>query len=186
MTQREVMTEMERMYRAGRHDIPDTAYDTMRVSFDLYDSLDDFNVQAALAGDPAIMRSMLTVAGDLYEALRMAVLTLNNCAAAVIATANDYAQSDEQAKADFERLDRSLKDWSSSPSAPPPEIKDPEAPGASTTVTTGEDNRGEPIEKDKTIPSTPQPVTPGDDHQKHDEQESESEREYQRRQRSGQ
>jgi hypothetical protein len=170
-------TNIERMYNAGKNDIPNAAYKLSGISGHLYDHLQTFNKQAALAGDPAIMTSMLQVGGDLYDVLRDGVTSLNNCADALIRTADDFVRTDEDARDDYRNMDKDLKD------APlpedkvvPPELKDPEEPGATTT---GPRGSGEET------PSTPDPEKPGDDAETRKEQEEGSEEAHEREKRHG-
>jgi hypothetical protein len=180
-------TDIERMYRAGKTDIPNAADRLSRISTLLFQHLQTLNGQAALAGDPAIMRSMLEVGGDLYDVLRGGVVSLNHCASAVIKTADDYVRTDADARRDFARLDPDLKGAPLPHGAtPPPELRDPEAPGA--TVPAGrpdgipdDDTNGGTV----TIPSTPDPVDPDVDAKKRDEAEDRSEYEHEREKRRG-
>ena len=110
MGEPEMMTSMEAMYRAGRQEIPHEAEQIQKISRDLYDVIDIVNVESAHAGDPKILVDMLTIGGDLYDVLRAAVVTsLNNCATAVILTADDYRETDDQAASDYKNMDDSLK-----------------------------------------------------------------------------
>jgi len=180
-------TDIERMYRAGKTDIPNAADRLSGISTLLHHHLQTFNAQAALAGDPAIMRSMLEVGGDLYDVLRGGVVSLNNCAGAVIKTADDYVRTDADARADFARMDRDLKGAPLPKDAtPPPKLEDPEAPGA--TVPAGrpdgipdDDQNGGTV----TIPSTPDPVDPEVDAREREEAEENSEFEHEREKRRG-
>ena len=109
MGEPEMMTSMEAMYRAGRQEIPHEAEQIQKISRDLYDVIDIVNVESAHAGDPKILVDMLTIGGDLYDVLRAAVTSLNNCATAVILTADDYRETDDQAASDYKNMDDSLK-----------------------------------------------------------------------------
>ncbi|WP_154402584.1 hypothetical protein [Nocardioides speluncae] len=174
---------MERLYRAGREEIPQEAEHIQTISRDLFDVIDIVNVQSARAGDPAILVDMLTIGGDLYDVLRDAVTSLNNCAAAVIATADDFRRTDEDAASDYDKMSDSLKGSQPLPVSAPPEIKDPEAEGA-TTVVGGDDGHVPPEEVE--VESTPDPTkTPDEDKQDHEDAEAASDYDYQREQRSG-
>lgn len=177
---KEMSTDLEAMYRAGKVDIPEESAHIAKISGNLHGVIDTFNVQSANAGDPTIMVDMLTVAGDLYDVLRAAVTSLNNCSTAVIATANDFRDNDAEAARDFANMDKWLKEMTPTPSAPPPEIKDPEGEGASTTV----DSPSGPHEVD--IESTPDPTsTPEQDRAAREEAQRQAEWEWERKQRSG-
>jgi hypothetical protein len=180
-------TDIERMYRAGKTDIPNAADKLSGISTLLYNHLQTFNGQAALAGDPAIMRSMLQVGGDLYDVLRDGVTSLNNCAGAVIKTADDYVRTDEDARRDFRAMDPDIKGAPlPTDAAPPPVLTDPEAPGATVPAgrpdgTPDDDRNG----GDVTIPSTPDPVDPDEDAKQREEAEDNSEYEHERKKRRG-
>jgi hypothetical protein len=178
-----VSSNMERMYRAGREEIPAEAEHISKISWDLFDVIDIVNVEAAHAGDPKILVDMLTVGGDLYDVLRSAITSLNNCATAVIATADDFRQTDSDAADDYDKMDKSLKDSQPLPSYESPEMKDPEAEGATTTVG-GDDGHVPPEEVE--VPSTEGPEQkPEEDKQDHQDAEDSSDYDYQREQRSG-
>lgn len=177
---KEVSSDLEAMYVAGKQDIPDEAAHIAKITGHLNGVMDTFNTQSANAGDPQIMVDMLTVGGDLYDVLRLAVKSLNNCATAVIATADDFRKTDENAARDYGAMADWLKTANPPPAAPPPEIKNPEAPGATTTI----DSPSGPHEVD--VESTPDPTsTPEQDRERHRQQEQSAEYEWQRRQRSG-
>lgn len=183
MGEPEIKSNMEAMYRAGREEIPTEAEQISKISRDLYDVIDIVNVESAHAGDPKILVDMLTVGGDLYDVLRSAITSLNNCATAVIATADDFRRTDDDAARDYAAMDDSLKGSQPLPSSAPPEIKDPEAEGATTTVG-GDDGHVPP--EDVEVPSTGDPTqTPDQDKQGHQDAEDASDYEYQRKQRSG-
>lgn len=126
-----VETNLERMYRAGKIEIPEFADFVSRASSDFYASLQVFDQQAALAGDPGFLRSMLEIGGVTYTSFRHAVTTLNNCATAVLLSADHYVQTDDGARADLAAMDSSLRDLDAPGAAEvPPEVVSPETPGA--------------------------------------------------------
>lgn len=148
-------TDIERMYRAGKTDIPNAADRLSGISSTFYDALQTLDQQAALAGDPRFLRTMLRVGGDLYDVLRGGVDSLNNCALAVVRTADDYVKVDDDARADFAAMDDGLRDKQQpDPSDVPPEITDPEAPGSTTE---------HPGDVTVTTPSTPDPDSLAED-----------------------
>jgi hypothetical protein len=172
-------TNIERMYNAGKHDIPNAADELSTISSRLHNHLVTFNKQAALAGDPAIMTSMLQVGGDLYDVLRGGVVSLNNCASALIKTADDFVRTDEDARDDYRKMDGKLRDAPEHAGAiEPPELKDPEAPGATAPAP--------PIYGgNEEIPSTPDPEAPGIDAERRERQEDGSESAHEREKRRG-
>ncbi|CAM3285212.1 hypothetical protein NODU109028_09250 [Nocardioides dubius] len=126
-----VETNLERMYRAGKIEIPEFADFVSRASNDFYAALQVFDEQAALAGDPGFLRSMLEIGGVTYTSFRNAVTTLNNCATAVLLSADHYVQTDDGARADLAAMDASLRDLPIPGAAEvPPEVTDPQTPGA--------------------------------------------------------
>lgn len=160
-------TDIERMYRAGKTDIPNAADRLSGISTTFYDALQTLDQQAALAGDPRFLRSMLRVGGDLYDVLRGGVESLNNCATAVVRTADDYVAADASARADFSAMDDALRDKQPpGPSDVPPEVANPEAPGSTT-----EHPGGTTV----TTPSTPDPDSLADDAEQRDTNEYNSE-----------
>ena len=170
-------TNLERMYNAGKNDIPNAAVKLSTITGHLYEHLEAFNKQAALAGDPAIMTSMLQVGGDLYDVLRGGVVSLNNCADALIRTADEFVRTDEDARDDYRNMDKDLKDDPlPEDKHVPPELKDPEAPGATTT---GPRGSGE------TTDSTPDPDKPSEDAETREDQEESSEQSHEREKRRG-
>ncbi len=170
-------TNLERMYHAGKVDVPHAADRLDTIATRLYEHLQTFNQQAALAGDPAIMRSMLQVGGDVYDVLRGGVTSLNNCALALIQTADDFRRTDQDAKDDFQTMDEQLKNMGTpTGETPPPALLDPEAPGS----TVPNDDGGS-----TTTPSTPDPIAPSEDAEQRERNEDGSESAHEREKRRG-
>lgn len=170
-------TNLERMYNAGKFDIPNAADRLDTITTHLYTHLQTFNEQAALAGDPAIMRSMLQVGGDLYGVLRGGITSLNNCAEALIKTADDFVRTDQDARDDYREMDGRLKNAPlPTGEKPPPALTDPGAPG-STSPTPGGGT--------STTPSTPDPDAPSDDAEERERNEDASEADNEREKRRG-
>ena len=139
-------TDLERMYRAGKDYIPDAAERLRRTSTRFHDLLGTLDTQAALAGDPAVLRNMLMVGGDTYDVLRNGVGNLYHCAEAVVRTADDFRATDERARDDYAHMSAKVRDRPSPTEQPaPPSIGDPEQPGSAET------------------PSTPDPQDPDDE-----------------------
>ena len=172
-------TNIERMYVAGKKDMPQAAETLSGISIRLYEHIQVFNKQSALAGDPAIMTSMLQVGGDLYDVLRGGVVSLNNCGHALIRTADDFVRTDEDARDEYRTMDASVKNLPLPTDAIVPlENKDPEAPGATTEAP--------PIYGgNQTTPSTADPDAPSVDAPRHDQQETSSEQGHEREKRHG-
>lgn len=132
-------TDIERMYRAGRLDMPAAAERLRGVVDHLRGHIGSFDVQSALAGDPQIMRTMLQVAADVHGVLVKSVDTTYDAALAVIATADDFVATDEQARADYATMDDRVREAPAPVPPPSPQgTGDPEDPGAPGTETTPE------------------------------------------------
>jgi len=169
----EIVTNIERMYRAGKQEIPAEEAAVHRVAMSLHDAIDALNVQSARMGDPQIMRDMLTVGGDVYDVLQRAVTTLANCSSAVIKTADHFVQTDDKAAQDYAALDAELKYATPTRYSEPPALPEPEAPGATTTSTT-EDKYGRPVETETHVESTPEPgQRPADERTRTDREDRE-------------
>ena len=172
--------DIEYMYAAAKEHIPDKADHLAEIAKRLHHHVQALDVQAANAGDPAVLRNLLEVAGVTYGELRIGVKSLNNAAAAVLATANDFVRTDEDARADFNRIDatldgKGLKDLPLPEAEPvPPELDhDPEDPGAGRPDDAP--SGGHPTQGG--AESTPDPVTPEEDAEQRDENQQESEQE---------
>ena len=169
----QIQSPMHAMYRAGKQDIPAEAELLSSIGFRLHDALEQLDVQSALAGDPALMTSMLKVGGDVFDVMRSAVISLNNCAEAVIATADDFRATDEQAAADYDHLNAGLKNTGGTSYGAPPALPDLAEPGATQPDDSGprpglsDFEPRDPVE----VPSTPDPVDPGTDQEGRDQTE---------------
>lgn len=146
-----MQTNLERMYLAGRRELPKAAEELRGVVNHLSESLATIDTQSAKAGDPPVLRSMLLVNGDVHDVLRQAIGTLYDAATAIILTADDFVATDEDARQDLARLAQEVRDMPD-PTAPtpPPAAGNPEAPGAPGTA------------------STPDPVDPKEDRSSRD------------------
>lgn len=164
--------DIEFMLAAAKVNIPNTADRLYDLTKTLHGHLTTLNQQSALAGDPAFLRTMLTVGGDVYEVLRPGVTSLNNAAGAVLKTAMDFKNTDEDAARDFERMNAAegltnLKDVDRGRTGDAPKMKDPERLGAGP------------------VPSTPEPESPGDDAEEREENERNSKNDHDREKRRG-
>lgn len=131
----EIDLDIEFMFVAAKKHIPDKADHLAEVAQRLYHHLQDLNVHAARAGDPAALTNLLKVGGATYDALRIGVTSLNNAAATLNATAQDFLNTDQDARDDFAKIDVNLNgvplaDAPVGSATPPPELDDPSAPGA--------------------------------------------------------
>jgi hypothetical protein len=166
----QIDSPIEAMYVAGKQDIPAEAELVARISTAMHGSLQQLDAQSALAGDPQVFTSMLTVAGEVYDVMRVALLDLDHCAAAIIATADDFVQHDSQAADDFRLLGSGLRDLPVPTHTAPPPLESPGDPGAVDPVQPSRIGRGDFEPHDPVlIPSTPDPVSPEVDQEQRDE-----------------
>lgn len=173
--------DLEYMYVAGKKIFPDTADEVAAIAKNLHHHLEVFNEQSALAGDPSFMTSLLKVGGEAYDALRGGVVSLNSAGAAMVLTANDFKENDEDAQRDFNKIDVKLDGQdirevtAPAPAPAPPRLPDPAAPGAPLPEGTPW-HPGLP----GSVESTPDPESPDEDAQQREANEEESEREHAR------
>jgi hypothetical protein len=166
-----IETHLGILYRAGKIDVPAEAAKLGPPASSMYDCVDALNVQSALMGDPPILRDLLAVGGEMYDVLGRAVTSLNNCASALVRTADYFASTDDQAARDYAALDGQLKNEVPATYYPPPQLPHPEAPGATTHVS-NEDKNGRPIETETQVDSTPEPGALPTDERIRDDRES--------------
>ena len=167
-----LQTDIERLYTAGKELMPDAADRLSKLAGGVSGQLETLNKQAALAGDPAILGTMLGVGNDVYDILRQGVISLNNAAAAMIKTADDYRRTDQAARDDFNRLKKNLQTEPQPRAAEvPPWLAKLEGDGAGT----GEES----------TPSTPDPDATSVDAEQREENEENSEFEHERQKRRG-
>lgn len=119
---------IQAMYQAAKVEIPAEGDLVNRIAGHLKTALDTLDRQTAHAGEPALMTSMLHVGGDVHDVLHSAVRSLDNAAQALVLTANDLVNTDDQARQDFDGLDGRLRD-AEMPSHSPEAVDSPEAPG---------------------------------------------------------
>jgi hypothetical protein len=165
-----IKSPIEAMYVAGKQDIPAEAELVSGIANRLYDHLQSLDVQAARAGDPAIMRSMLSIGGQVYDVMRGTVVSLDHCASSIIKTADDFVATDEDAAADYQHLGTGLKTLDVPTHQVPPALPDPSQPGAvdpnqPTRMGQGDFQPHDPV----VIGSTPDPVDPDTDHDQRDQ-----------------
>lgn len=142
-------TDIERLYRAGRELIPLQAKRLSKTTAHFRALLDEFDAQAALAGDPSILQSMLLVGGETYDALGGGITNLYDCAEAVCDTAYYFRKTDHEARDDFNRMERQIHHHKIAP-LPPAQIPPQEPPSAGHPERPGHDG----------TPSTPAPEDP--------------------------
>ena len=172
----QIDSPIEAMYLAGKKDIPAEADLVAQISSGMHDCVQQLDVQSALAGDPQVFSTMLTVAGEVYDVMRVALLDLDRCASAIIATADDFVRHDAQAADDFARLGQGLRDLDVPTHTVPPPLESPGDPGAVDPVQPSRIGRGDFEPHDPTtIPSTPDPVSPEDDREERDQTEAQDE-----------
>lgn len=163
-----MQTPLQAMYEAAVKKIPAHGDRVTGVANTLAGAINILNVQAAYAGDPPCMTSLLHVAGDVDNVLRVAVTSLDSCSAALIATAKHYRDTDEQAAADFAGISDSIKN------APLPHhtttsVGDPEKPGfeATSNLPPGFPGSGQTVHVDP----SPDPTSAEQEQQHRDDHE---------------
>lgn len=160
----EIDLDIEFMFVAAKKHIPDKADHLAEVAQHLYHHLQELNVQAANAGDPAVLTNLLKVGGVTYDALRIGVVSLNNAATALNATAQDFLNADQDARDDLAKIDVTLHGVNvadapaAAPAATPPVLEDPSQPGA--TRPDDAPSGGHPTTQGTT--TTPNPLPPED------------------------
>lgn len=153
-------THLETMYRAGKRDIPHKAAELARAAEKLGRHLETLNWQSGLAGDPAALRHLLHVGDAVYEGLADAVVACNHAALCVIATADDYRRTDDQAAADYARLGNGLKTADVPQARLPDDLGNLGAPGVTVHLPgSGRGDHGTTV----TIMPTPAPDVSGTD-----------------------
>jgi hypothetical protein len=158
------------MYRVGMEIIPGIAESVSSASQYLHSVIPLLDVQAALAGDPKGMRETLALCDDLHEALRRMTETLNHCAGAVIATAEDFRRTDEDAARDYQQMDKRLKNGEPPAAVEVTPIDNSDAPGA--TEVTYDHEHGSPQQHEHHVETTPAPEevpTAEEEQEEHDD-----------------
>lgn len=171
---------IEYMYQAAKELIPDKADQLADVAKRLRYHLQAFDSQAALAGDPAVLRNLLKAGDQTFDALRIGVISLNNAAESVLKTAQDLAGTDHDAGRDFRHMDATLDgvplvSVGVTPAPVPDDNGDPSQPGAprpDDQPSTG----GHPTQGGTA--STPDPVAPADEIGEHDVRQQEEQTEH--------
>jgi hypothetical protein len=130
-----VETPIELMYKAAKQSIPAEAAHVASIANKLQGSLSVLDRQSSLAGDPALLVSMAHVGGDMHAVLSTAVKSMDNCSQALLITANDFVQTDDQARADYNAMDQNLRN-APTPSHSTNELTPPELPGHEVDNTT--------------------------------------------------
>lgn len=97
---------LAKLYRAGRQQIPAQSAVISRASTRLYGAMETLDREAARAGDPVLLTTMLEIGTELVRAMRQGVLALDNGAEAVLRSADLLRVSDDEASRDFDRLRR--------------------------------------------------------------------------------
>ncbi|MBM9458692.1 hypothetical protein JK386_02140 [Nocardioides sp. zg-536] len=126
----EVYVPIVKIYTAARQGIPDQAEDLALIAGRLQSIVNTLDIQTAKAGDPPALRDALDVAARIHDGIRRGVMTLNHAAVALELTGDDYVQTDDQARSDFNGWNGALKDLDVTRTAVPGDIGSPEAPGA--------------------------------------------------------
>lgn len=127
----QIKLDLEALYRAGKVDFPDKAEELSGYATVLGHQMDEAGTQAAKAADVTslIFDDLAATSYLLHEALRRAVVTMNDCASGCIEVANMFAHTDEQAADAQSALARELPGIAGTGGAPqapePPARTDP-------------------------------------------------------------
>lgn len=118
----EIKADLEAMYKAGRHVLPERAKKLAEVAGQMSGTIDTANSRSAQMGDHPVLLDVLDMAIDCQAGVVRAVQALNNLAGGVVAIADDFVDRDDYAKSVFNGLSDDLK----SGQKPLPEV--PESP----------------------------------------------------------
>lgn len=130
----EIDTDIERLFYAARHAVPNAADELSGAATHLAHALNILNVQSAKTGDPAIMQTMLKLGEAIFDQLRIGVESANNFAAAIEATAQDYRRVDGDAYADMAPFIKKLQE-DDGPAYVPGKLDDRLGPPGATDTT---------------------------------------------------
>jgi hypothetical protein len=100
---------LKKMYLAGKKLIPEYAETAAGANNWLSAGLKTFDEQCALAGDPKLGKTLLEIGETVYRELHKTVLSMNASALAVVATADDFVRTDEDARSDLDDVRRELE-----------------------------------------------------------------------------
>lgn len=184
---REIDTDIERIYYAARHGVPAASQLVAGAANALHQWLEVVDAQAAHAGDPTFLASMLQAGRIVHDELRVGVIQLDHFATALEATGDDFVATDDRARQDFEgrwrELDAMEGRADSRTGTPPPAFDTPvEAPGADHDPSVyGPYGPGGP----PPVTSAPDPEAPSTDAEERSTNESNSRREHGIEQRRG-
>jgi hypothetical protein len=92
---RQIDTNIERIFYAARHAVPEAAGKLSGAAKHLSEALATLNVQAAKTGDPAILRTMLQLGEAIFTELRVGVQSANHFATSLELTGQDYKATDQ-------------------------------------------------------------------------------------------
>ncbi|GAA3528649.1 hypothetical protein [Nocardioides daeguensis] len=92
---RQIDTNIERIFYAARHAVPEAAGKLSGAANHLSEALATLNVQAAKTGDPAILRTLLQLGEAIFAELRVGVQSANDFAASLELTGQDYKVTDQ-------------------------------------------------------------------------------------------
>lgn len=125
----EIYVPIVKLYTAARQGMPDQAEDLALIGGRLETIVSTLDNQTAQAGDPPALRDMLVVAGLIHDGVRRGIATINHAAVALELTADDYVNTDAQARRDFDAWGGALKDMDVPETPVPGNIGSPEDPG---------------------------------------------------------
>ena len=129
--QGEIRTDLRKMYRAGKVDLPRRATHLADIAGGMTDTITSANIRTAQMGDWPVLVDVLDLAVDCQNGVARAVQTINNLALAVVAQADDFRDRDDFAQSVFRDFDDRLR------GDPDPLPRDPTQVDKDTTVAPG-------------------------------------------------
>lgn len=117
------------LYTAARQGLPDRAEHLASIANDLTAIIDGLDIETAKAGDPPALVDMLKIAGEIHDGIRRGVVSLNNAAVSLEETADDYVETDAEARREFNAWESALKSMGVPQTREPVDIGNPEDPG---------------------------------------------------------
>lgn len=119
-------THLYYLYRAGRNELPGVAAVYGELTRDVHHVAASMRAIFDLPGwgMETSHQRLLELRDEVHDVLRQTCLRMREAGAALVATADDYASSDEAAAAAFNRL---LDEYADDYAGPPPHVPDPPA-----------------------------------------------------------
>jgi len=114
-----IKAEVEALYRAGKELIPEKAQIVADTAGTLSDSLGAWQGQAFGAGNPHSLTVAMAMNEELYTLMRRAVQLLNDMSIALVAVADRFIHTDDQAAAAAQQLQALVQEPLTTVEVPP-------------------------------------------------------------------